>query len=102
MKLKDAIDLLASKNVRRDVYAVNTVAANDAIVIYQESPFQWSVFYTERGLRIDEKIYKSEDQACQDFIDRAISMEKEMRAYESRKRIQKSNYGQHETKSYFS
>ncbi|WP_126464195.1 hypothetical protein [Propionibacterium australiense] len=85
MKLKEAVDLLKSKGVRQQVYAVNAVAANDAIVIYQESPFHWTVFYTERGLRIDEKTYNSEDQACQDFIDRAVSAEEEMRAYEVRR-----------------
>lgn len=74
MKVEEAVSYLESKGVRRACFASNTVAADDAIVLYQESPFRWTVFYTERGSRDDEKVYSSEDQACQDLIDRVISM----------------------------
>ena len=47
------------------------LVADDAVVLYQEGPARWVVFYAERGDRIGEKVYDSEDAVCQALIKEA-------------------------------
>ena len=35
---------------------------------------EWRVFFMERGIRYDEKIYYVEDEACKDFFDRVVKL----------------------------
>lgn len=84
MKVDEVADFLIREGVRPRFFAINTVAADDAVVLYQEGPARWVVFYAERGVRFSERVYDSEDAACRALIKKALSMEKRMREYESR------------------
>ena len=86
MKVDEVADFLVKEGVRPRLFAINTVAADDAVVLYQEGPARWVVFYAERGDRIGEKVYDSEDAACRALIKEARFLEQEMRKYESRPR----------------
>ena len=86
MKVDEVADFLVKEGVRPRFFAINTVVADDAVVLYQEGPARWVVFYAERGDRIGEKVYDSEDAACQALIKKALNMEKWMREHESRPR----------------
>ena len=84
MKVDEVADFLVKEGVRPRFFAINTVAADDAVVLYQEGPARWVVFYAERGDRVGEKVYDSEDAACQALIKEARFLEQDMREYESR------------------
>ena len=86
MKVDEVADFLIREGVRPRFFAINTVVADDAVVLYQEGPARWVVFYTERGVRSSERVYDSEDAACQALIKKALNMEKWMREHESRPR----------------
>ena len=66
MKVDEVADFLIKEGVRPRFFAINTVVADDAVVLYQEGPARWVVFYTERGVRSSERVYDSEDAACQE------------------------------------
>lgn len=55
MKMSEVADFLTEKGVRPEIFAIDTVATNEVVVLYQEGPARWVVFYAERGLRTDEK-----------------------------------------------
>lgn len=80
----EVADFLTGKGVRSEIFAINTVATNEAVVLYQEGPTRWVVFYAERGLRREEKVYDSEEAVCQDVIARALAMENFARTHRSR------------------
>ena len=84
MKVDEVTDFLIREGVRPRFFAINTVVADDAVVLYQEGPARWVVFYAERGERIGEKVYDSEDAACRALIKEARFLEQDMREYESR------------------
>ena len=84
MKVDEAADFLIKEGVRPRFFAINTVVADDAVVLYQEGPARWVVFYAERGVRSSERVYDSEDAACQALIKKTLNMEKWMRERESR------------------
>ena len=86
MKVDEVADFLIKEGVRPRFFAINTVVADDAVVLYQEGPARWVVFYTERGVRSSERVYDSEDAACQALIKEARFLEQDMREYESRPR----------------
>ena len=75
MKVDEVADFLIKEGVRPRFFAINTVVADDAVVLYQEGPARWVVFYTERGVRSSERVYDSEDAACQALIKKALNME---------------------------
>lgn len=83
MKMSEIADFLLKKGVRPDIFAIDTVAANETVVLYRESPTRWVVFYAERGLRTCEKVYEAEDDACRALIARALAMEDFARSHES-------------------
>ncbi len=55
-------------NIRHDAYSLNGGNPSQAYVLSQEAEF-WSVYYSERGIKIDERKFKSEDEACRYFLD---------------------------------
>ena len=55
-------------------------------MLFRSGPARWVVFYAERGVRSSERVYDSEDAACQALIKEALNMEKWMREHESRPR----------------
>ena len=81
MKMSEVADFLTEKGVRPEIFAIDTVATNEVVVLYQEGPARWVVFYAERGLRREEKVYDSEEAVCQDVIARALAMEDFSRAH---------------------
>jgi len=81
MKSEEVAEYLTANGVRSSIFAIDTVAANGAVVLYREAPDRWSVFYIERGMSSDEKLYSSEEEACRDIIERVLAMEQHARAH---------------------
>ena len=44
MKVDEVADFLIKEGVRPRFFAINTVVADDAVVLYQEGPARWVVF----------------------------------------------------------
>lgn len=74
-------DFLLKRGVRPQLFAINTVAVDEAVVLYQQGPREWAVFFAERGERISERIYDSQAAARQDFVQRALAMERFARSH---------------------
>ncbi|CAI1254449.1 hypothetical protein [Serratia ficaria] len=71
----DKIDLvkkLASMNIPADSYSIGDIE-NEALCLLNKSG-TWSIFYSERGQRTEEKFYDNENEACQAFLKRLTHM----------------------------
>ncbi|AWE42789.1 hypothetical protein [Actinobaculum sp. 313] len=86
MRVDEVTEFLIRQGVRPSIFAINTVAVSDAIVLYQEGPNRFALFYTERGIRVDERIYDSEEEACQGLITQALEAERFARDHETKTR----------------
>lgn len=65
--------LLREHNVRDDSYTLDTAGgAGDILVMYWNGR-DWSVYYSERGLRRSEVRHQTEESACADLFDRLLS-----------------------------
>jgi hypothetical protein len=67
MKTAELQSYFDSKHIRRDAYYLNGTGASEAYCI-EHSPKGWSVFYFERGLRSCERIFSTEDEACNELV----------------------------------
>jgi hypothetical protein len=86
VRIDEVAEFLLRQGVRASIFAINTVAVSDAIVLYQEGPNRFAVFYTERGMRVDERIYDSEAEACRGLITQALEAERFARSHEANTR----------------
>lgn len=75
MNILNLCTYLDSEGVRSSIYAINTLAVDDAMVLYREAENHWLVFCTERGLRQDLRVHAHEEDACQELARRAMEME---------------------------
>lgn len=68
MNRNEAVALLRAAGVPEQAYGFDTVARDDAYILYREAPDRWAMFYTERGLRHSLQYFDSEDVACRAFV----------------------------------
>lgn len=61
-------ELLDRENVDPDAYSFEGGTPDDTYVVEQTAG-NWAVYYCERGLRIGERIFASEDEACRHLLD---------------------------------
>lgn len=69
MSVEELRDLLRRKPVPEDAFVLNGAAVDQAYILDSDGR-QWSVYYSERGLRIDERRFDSEDDACAEMLRR--------------------------------
>ena len=69
MNRTDLQDRLMSEGIRKDTFSIYGDYADEAYILSKESAGKWSVYYSERGLRTAEKLFDSEEGACQHFYD---------------------------------
>jgi len=62
-----SLSLLQSLGVREDAYSLHGEAIHDRYVL-EEIYGEWHVYYFERGLRIDESVFRSEAEACRRLV----------------------------------
>lgn len=60
--------LLDAENVDPSAYSLDDGMRFEAYVI-ERRPNDWSVYYSERGLRSGEVVFQSEDEACAHLLD---------------------------------
>jgi hypothetical protein len=61
--------ILEAEGYNPRVYSLEGGDPNERLVLSDERS-QWCVYYSERGLRTDERCYRTEGEACEDFLDR--------------------------------
>lgn len=70
MKVEELRDLLLRSQVPADAYALDpSVAVNEVYVLAMDCG-EWTVYYSERGRRTDERRFGSEDDACAELLSR--------------------------------
>ena len=65
-KLKQLLD---AEKFDPKVYSLDGGLPNDRLCFSAEAG-KWCVYYSERGSRFDEKCFASEDEACDDLLQR--------------------------------
>lgn len=63
---------LIAAGVRSGVYSVSGAGDDDVYVLSAEAG-GWSVYYAERGERMDERVHETEAAACEDLRDRVLN-----------------------------
>ena len=56
--------ILDENKIRENVYSLNGGITHDTYCIEKQDQ-DWSVYYTERGKKINERFFKSESDACE-------------------------------------
>lgn len=64
MKVNELRKLLKTSDYREDAYSFEGSFTNETYVLCKETNY-WSVFYSERGQRLNEKKFQNEDDACE-------------------------------------
>ena len=62
MNVETLKSLLGAENVDPDAVSLDGVARDDTYVL--EEVHGWTVYFAERGLRINEERFSSESEAC--------------------------------------
>jgi hypothetical protein len=63
---------LESKKINSSAYRLDGgMGSGDCYVLSQESGKKWSVFYSERGQKNNQRFFSSENEAC-DFLFRIL------------------------------
>ena len=68
MDLNKLKEYLQENNIPQDSYSINEINNESLCIIENNS--RWSIFYSERGLRTEEYIYKDKSAAINHFLDR--------------------------------
>ena len=68
MNIRDLKRLLNSKGIREEEYSLSGGHPDNRCVLSPEANGKWAVYYTERGIRIDEREFDSEHEACQALL----------------------------------
>ncbi|MBL8024163.1 MAG: hypothetical protein JNK54_07790 [Elusimicrobia bacterium] len=64
---------LKEQDINPSSYSLNGGLPSETYVLSNEGGGNWSVYYSERGLRRNEKHFLLESDACQDLLRRLLS-----------------------------
>jgi hypothetical protein len=65
------VQRLDAEGIDPDRYSLSASNAGEQLCL-EKVGNEWAVYYAERGLRTNEHRFSSEDEACQDFLHRAL------------------------------
>jgi hypothetical protein len=63
---------LIAARVRRDCYSIDGTVKDEALILEPSTGNGWRIYYSERGLRSGEKVFATEAEACNCFLDMAL------------------------------
>ncbi len=72
MNCDELRQVLAAKGIRPRSYSLEGGSPEDRYCI-EKSSGGWSVYYSERGNRNDERWFETEDDACEEFMRRVLA-----------------------------
>jgi hypothetical protein len=59
---------LEAEGIIQSAYTLDGRLPGDKYVLSDEGHGKWAIYYSERGLRVGEKIFSSENEACIYFL----------------------------------
>ncbi|MGN0355035.1 MAG: hypothetical protein ACI4EI_08155 [Muricoprocola sp.] len=69
MTIEDLSSTLNKMNIPKDLYSIMTGGLpNEKLCIVKED--KWQVYYSERGHKSGLKIFETEEEACEYFLDK--------------------------------
>lgn len=67
MKVEEMRQKIDDLNISKDLYSILQGGnPNEKLCLVYEDV--WKIYYSERGKRTGEKLYLSEEEACEDFL----------------------------------
>lgn len=72
MNTSELYDRLRLARVRSDSYSLDGTPKDEALILEPPMGGGWKVYYCERGLRTGEKVFATEEAACQCFLAMAL------------------------------
>lgn len=67
--IKDLEDELKVSHIRKDCYSLRGNPEDEALVLEPSTGNGWKIYYSERGLRTGEKVFTTESEACESFLE---------------------------------
>ena len=71
MNKRELVQRLDAEGIDPNSYSLSASNAGEQLCL-EKLGNEWAVYYAERGLRTNERRFLSEDEACQDFLRRAL------------------------------
>lgn len=68
MNIQELENILINSHIRSDSYSLLGIPQNEALILEPSTGNGWRVYYCERGLRSREKVFLSENDACEYFL----------------------------------
>lgn len=65
MRTSDLKLKLEESGIRADSYSIGGFVKNEALILEPSTGNEWRIYYSERGLRTGERVFPTEDEACQ-------------------------------------
>lgn len=62
------LERLKEERIRTDAFDLDGRALSETYIL-GPSPEGWETFYSERGQKVERRIFASEDEACHFFLD---------------------------------
>jgi hypothetical protein len=69
MNTEDLKRIVEEEGFIRRVYSIDGDYLDNQLVLKKEGTV-WAVFYYERGARWNERLFNTEDEACNNFLER--------------------------------
>lgn len=69
MNRRELRQILGAEGFRPDMYSLDGGQPNEAHAI-EDRVTEWAVYYSERGERTEERLFRSESDACEFFLAR--------------------------------
>ncbi|MCH5716912.1 hypothetical protein [Niabella hibiscisoli] len=70
MNVEELKTILKSLNVPDQWYAINDGLKADALILYENYKCWELFYYSERGDRLDHKVFETEEEACLYLLER--------------------------------
>lgn len=70
MNINALKDALRCANIDERFVSLDGSARDESLVLEHDAVVGWTVYFSERGQRTGERIFGSEDQACQFIFDK--------------------------------
>jgi hypothetical protein len=69
MNREQLLQLLHQKGIRVGVFSLDGRACDECLRLEQRGQ-GWLVYYAERGIRTNERVFETEDEACRYILER--------------------------------
>ncbi len=72
MNTKELEIELNNAHIRSDSYSLEGVPKDESLILEPSTGNGWRIYYSERGVRTSEKVFLTEEQACECFLEMVL------------------------------